>query len=457
MMCHSRVHSGSRARFPWTSEALAFEGVSVFRTPIRGTFALMNEPASTPVADADEQRTTWLGALRAAAFAYVVSRLMVIIGAAIVAAEMRADENKIRSQILFGLDRKVDPHARGLVLPRSAGRMILDVFTSWDGIWYLRITRLGYPTFVPPNITYDEPEARLAFFPAYPYSVRWLDTILPGGDTLAALALNLALGAIFIVLVGLLTRAWFGVHHAKTAMILCAIFPGSFVLSFAYSEALLLTLAAGTLLALHQERWVIAGLLAALASATRPNGVAVVVACAVAVAIVVIKRREYRALSAAVLAPLGFVGYQVWIDAHADERRVWFRVQGEAWKEGASFGLTAIRRTLETFTEPLTSPTDMITAASFLGTLGLVWIAGKRHRLPSAAAAYSAVVVILMLLPATVTARPRFMFTAFPLFIAAAVWLDSPRRKEWWPYVTGVCLVGLVTLTALYGAYGVVP
>jgi hypothetical protein len=417
----------------------------------------MNESAPSPGPDANEQRQIWVRALWSGAVAYVVSRLMVMIGAAIVAAEMRADENKIRSQILFGLDRKVDPHARGLVLPRSAGRMILDVLTSWDGIWYLRITRFGYPSFVPPSITYDEPQARVAFFPAYPYSVRWLDRVLPGGDTLAALFLNLVLGAVFIVLVGLLTRAWFGVHHARTAMILCAIFPGSFVLSFAYSEALLLALAAATLLALHHERWWIAGALAALASATRPNGVAVVVACAVATGIAVSRKRDYRALMATLLAPLGFIGYQWWIDSHADEPRVWFRVQGEAWKEGTSFGLTALRRTLETFTQPLTSPTDMITAVSFVATIALLWVAWKRHRLPSTAAAYSAVIVILMLLPATVTARPRFLYTAFPLFIAAAVWFDAPRRREWWPYVVGTGMAGLVTLTALYGAYGVVP
>ncbi|NDE59562.1 MAG: hypothetical protein EB010_09115, partial [Acidimicrobiia bacterium] len=317
--------------------------------------------------------------------------------------------------------------------------------------------RYGYPTFVPAGITYEEPQARLAFFPSYPYGVRWLDRVLPGGDTFAALFLNLILGAAFIVLVGLLTRAWFGVRHARTAMILCAIFPGSFVLSFAYSEALLLTLAAVTLLALHHERWLLAGIAAALATATRPNGIAVVFACVVAAIIVARRDRSLRPLIAPVLAPIGFIGYQLWIDAHADESRVWFRVQGEAWKEGASFGLTAIRRTLETFTQPLTSPTDMITAASFVCTIVLLYVAWRRQRLPLPALAYSAVIVVLMLLPATVTARPRFLFTAFPLFIAAAVWLDDERRRSWWPYVVGTCLSGLVTLTALYGSYAVVP
>ncbi|NDF32922.1 MAG: hypothetical protein EB147_11965, partial [Acidimicrobiia bacterium] len=336
-------------------------------------------PATTTV---ESERATWISSVRSAAMAFVLSRIMVLVGAAIVAAELRADENKARSQIVFGLTGKVDPHSRTLVLPRSAGKMILDVLTSWDGLWYMRIVRYGYPTFVPAGITYEEPQARLAFFPSYPYGVRWLDRVLPGGDTFAALFLNLILGAAFIVLVGLLTRAWFGVRHARTAMILCAIFPGSFVLSFAYSEALLLTLAAVTLLALHHERWLLAGIAAALATATRPNGIAVVFACVVAAIIVARRDRSLRPLIAPVLAPIGFIGYQLWIDAHADESRVWFRVQGEAWKEGASFGLTAIRRTLETFTQPLTSPTDMITAASFVCTIVLLYVAWRRQRLP---------------------------------------------------------------------------
>jgi hypothetical protein len=415
----------------------------------------MNEPVLS--LDHADERQVWHRALRTAFFAYVLSRVMVFVGAAIVAAELRADENKARANIMFGLDGRVDPHARGLVLPRSAGKMILDVLTSWDGLWYMRIVRYGYPAFVPAHITYEQPQARVAFFPAYPYTVRIIDRVLPGGDTLAALALNVALGAIFVLLVGLLTRSWFGAQHARTAMVLCAIFPGSFVLSFAYSEALLLALAAACLLAVHREKWLWAGLLAMLAGATRPNGIAVVAACVIAAVIVMKRDRVVRPILAVLAAPLGFVGYQLWIDAHADERRIWFRVQGEAWKEGASFGLTAIRRTLETFTQPLTSPTDMVTAASFLCTLLVVWIAWKRHRLPIPAAIYSAVVVILMLLPATVTARPRFLFTAFPLFIAAAVWLDEPRRREWWPWVVGLCLSGLVTITALYGAYGAVP
>lgn len=410
----------------------------------------------TTITAPSESSLLWRAALRHAALAYLLSRICVVIGAGIVGAEMRADDNKLRERLIWGFFDKPDPHAREAVLPRSATSMILDVLTSWDGIWYLRIVRRGYPEHVPSGITYDDPEARVAFFPMYPWLVRTVDRVLPGGDTFAALFVNVILGAVFIVLVGLLARHWFGDRAARPAMVVMAFFPGSFVLSFAYSEALLLTLAAACLLAVSHERWLWAGVFAAVGTATRPNGIALVAATFVAAVIVVRRSRRWSALVAPLLAPIGFLAYQWWIDRHAGESRVWFRVQGEAWKEGASFGLTAIRNTLEAFTKPLTSPTDLITAVAFLTTIAVVWIAW-RVRIPLPAAAYSAVIVALMLLPATVTARPRFLFTAFPLFIAVAVWLDDDRRRHWWPYLLAMSGTGLTALTALYGVYGAIP
>jgi hypothetical protein len=71
-------------------------------------------------------------------------------------------------------------------------------------------------------------------------------------------------------------------------------------------------------------------------------------------------------------------------------------------------------------------------------------------------AAYCLGILALMLLPNTVTARPRFLYTALPLFISAAAFLHSVRR-DWWPYVIGACSAGLVILTALYGVLGAIP
>ena len=409
--------------------------------------------AETPTFQAADDSAAWHKALRKAGLVYLYSRLCVLVGAAIVAAELTADDNLVKDRLPGA--RWADPQYVNNAIPRSATKPILDVLTSWDGLWYMRIVRSGYPRSVQPDVTYEVSDARAAFFPTYPNLVRAVDWLLPGGDTLAALFTNFVLGAVAILLTGLIARELFGIRIGERTMVLMALFPGSFVLSFAYTEALLLVLAAGCLLFLLKRQWLLAGLLAALGTATRPNGIALIAACAVAAFFAIRDRREWRALLAPALAPIGFIGFQLWLGAHTGEAGVWFRVQTEAWGEGTSFGLTAIRRTVKAFSHPLTSPTNTITAVSVLTMVLLLWFL-RKNRLPAAHNAYIAVVLLLMVLPSTVTARPRFLYTAFPLLIAAAVWLERDKR-DWWPYVVGACSAGLVGLTALYGVLGAIP
>jgi hypothetical protein len=403
--------------------------------------------------DPSELDALWRKALVRSGIAYLFSRLCVVVGAALIAAELRADENVRLAN--YPWSRWADPHYANKAIPANALRPMLDVLTSWDGIWYLRLVRNGYPRHVPTGITYDDVQARAAFFPLYPMLVRAVDKVLPGGDTIAALLVNFVLGAVAVWLVGLLARDLFGIDIGERAMLLFAMFPGSFVLSFAYTEALLLVLAAGCLLFLLRRQWLSAGILAGLGTATRPNGIALVAACAIAALLAIRERREWRSLIAVVLAPIGFIGFQLWVNRHANESWVWFRVQTEAWSEGTSWGYTAVHRTAKAFISPLTSPTNTITAVSVL-TLALLFWLMHRYRLPAPFVAYVVVVVLLMLIPNTVTARPRFVYTAFPLFISAAAWLQR-KHRDWWTYIFAACAAGIVGLTALYGALAAIP
>ena len=406
---------------------------------------IVNDPATDAVA--------WKKALRRAGFAYLYSRICVFIGAALVAAELRADANVMEEKFPFAQFADPDyPHSQ---IPKSAARPMLDVLTSWDGVWYLRLVRLGYPHAVLPDVNYNRYDARAAFFPAYPMLIKVVDKVLPGGADVASVFINLLLGILVVYIAGLLARQLFGVNIGERTMILMSLFPGSFVLSFAYAEALMLVFAGACLWFLLQRQWVLAGVAAAFATATRPNGVALVAACAVAAFLAIRERREWVALAAPLLAPLGFIGFQLWLGARTDEPGVWFRVQREAWGEGTSYGLTAINNSIKALADPLTSPTKTITAVSLITMLFLLWFLYKQ-RLPAIFNAYIAVVLLLMLLPKTVTARPRFLFTAFPLLIAAAVWFER-NRHAWWPYIVGACSAGLVGLTALYGVRGAIP
>ena len=332
------------------------------------------------------------------------------------------------------------------------------MFTQWDGLWYLEIVRSGYPRSIPPDITYFQLEARAAFFPLYPMLVRVARPGPPGRrhDRRPRSSTSCSPSAA-VVLVGVLARRLFDTDVAERAMVLFAVFPGSFVLSYAYAEALLIVLAALCLWFLLDERWLLAGVAAALATATRPNGVALVAACAVAAV-----HRHLRAagtgasLVAPLLAPIGFVALPAL--PRRPHRRVVAVVPRPA--RGVAGGHQLRGHGDQQHAELPHPPAGLAHRRPHGGLawppslLGLwcLW----RKRLPWPMVAYIAVVIALMLLPATVTARPRFLFTAFPLFISAAAWW--PRRdRAIWDLMLVACGAGLVALTTLRRRSAAIP
>lgn len=395
----------------------------------------MSNASLMPTASA--QPVAWRLYQRRAVVVYLWSRVCVVAGASIVGAS----------------DRTTGPRSAELPLSRTLGE-IARVLTSWDGAWYYKIVRSGYPSDIPSPITYEMSEARAAFFPVFPLVVRAVDLVMPGGDVLAGIIVNFLLGALAVLLVGVLARQLFGDRAGYRTMVLMAIFPGSVALSLTYSEATLIVLAAACILMLLRERWLFAGVLAAIGTATRPNGLALAAACIVAAYLAIKQRSDWSSLVAPVLAPVGFVAFQLYLRVRTGEW-AWFRVQTEAWDEGTSYGYTAVKNTLEAFTHPLSSPTDVLTAVSVIVMSSMIWAMCKR-RLPWPMVAFVAVVLLLMVLPSTVTARPRFLYTAFPAFISVAAWWPE-EHEEAWSLTIALCTAGLVTLTGLYGVLGAIP
>jgi hypothetical protein len=61
-----------------------------------------------------------------------------------------------------------------------------------------------------------------------------------------------------------------------------------------------------------------------------------------------------------------------------------------------------------------------------------------------------------MLTPTIVSARPRFVWTAFPLAIAAAAWWPTGRRRSWDALVV-LNAGALVAFTVMYAGWVIIP
>jgi len=320
----------------------------------------------------------------------------------------------------------------------SAGRLV----SAWDASYFLSLIRHGYPATVAVRAGHTA-ASPLAFFPLFPMVAKALTVVFRLPPVAAAVTVSLGFGAVATVLFHRLAAVLTDDVVADRATALFCFFPGSAVFSIGYSESLMIALAAVCLLALHRERWALAGVAAALATATRPTAVALVAACVWAAAVAVHRRRDWGSLLAPLLAPLGgaaFFGYLRW---HTGESGVWFSVQREGWHQTFDFGLNTAKVLWNFIVDPL-GDARQLESMVLLGFALVALVVFLARRWPGPVTVYTLVVVGLSVGTTIDIVRPRALLTAFPLFIGMA---RSCRRGEWIGTLA-VFTAGLVLLVA---------
>lgn len=315
-----------------------------------------------------------------------------------------------------------------------------------DASWYIGVARGGYAAqaATPDAIAADPAVLRGAFFPLWPLLLR---VTRPPGVSLEVSATVVAVVVGFAVVVGtwVLIARLADRGAADRAALLVAVFPGSFVLSMAYAEALMLALVTACLLALEERRWLLAGVAAALATATRPNALALVPACLWAAGVAIRHRREWRALLAPALAPLGTLAFHGFLWARTGRLDAWNLIQRNGWDERVDLGARNVERltALARWDDP--DPGTVLLGFGLAVALVGAW-ALWRWRPPGALVVYAAAVLGLALIARTLGPRPRFVFTALPLVCALAVWLRGERFRM----AVVLSTAGLATLSAMY-------
>jgi Gpi18-like mannosyltransferase len=99
-----------------------------------------------------------------------------------------------------------------------------------------------------------------------------------------------------------------GARVAGLTVALLAFAPMAFTFSAVYTEGLFLLITAGAFLAARTDRWALAGALAMAASATRPNGLLLVVP----LALLALHQGAGRRAGWLALAPLGVIAFSVY-------------------------------------------------------------------------------------------------------------------------------------------------
>ncbi len=180
----------------------------------------------------------------------------------------------------------------------------------WDGAWYQQIVEQGY--FTDGNLYESH---NVVYAPLYPMLCAGMKRVLsiPTFYAMLIVSAGCTLGAM-LFLYRLLARM-FPESVAKWSLLFLAFGPFSVFLYSGYSEPLFLFLAVLFFSALMDERWVTAGLIAGIASASRPYGpiMALTLAFAAARSYYLangwkLKLRSWQLQGAAIGLPLCFTG-----------------------------------------------------------------------------------------------------------------------------------------------------
>ncbi len=304
----------------------------------------------------------------------------------------------------------------------AADLTFAEILGKWDSGWYLSIVTGGYPDAVSPG----EPSS-IAFFPLFPLIIRGVAQSTGLSPLAAGVVVSLLGGMAGVIAVYLFAEEVAGQICAQKAAALWSFFPGAFVFSMVYTEGLFVAAAAVSLLALLRQQWVLAGLAAAAASGTRPNGLVLAACCAYVALPAAWRGRCLRPLVSVALAPAGAIAYALYLEVHTGSAMNWLRAN-DGFGQQADWG-ASVWSGLRAFAQAPTGDFNILIAVPGVALFLFGTVLMIRQRSSGVAILYVLGLMVPVLLKTGFGATSRYLMVAFPVVVALA--LAVPRQAAY--------------------------
>ena len=320
-----------------------------------------------------------------------------------------------------------------------------QLVNRWDAERYLRLARDGYGGS-------GEEIFFLVGFPLYPWLVRmvsWLGLGIPLAALVVSGVASIAAGWWLLRLV----REDYGEETGRLAVWFLFIFPTSYFLHIAYTEATLLALALGCFVAVRRRHWALAGVLGGLAALTRMNGLLLLPALGVEAWLQyrATKRVDWRWLWLAGI-PCGF-GVYLWVNYHVTGdpfaftklmQEKFFRALAPPW-----VGVEVLWDNLQN--EGAADFMMVGVAEALFAVLGLALTIWSWFVLRASYSVWMTGNLLLSICSSFVLSVPRYTLLMFPIFILFAQW--SRTRPLWFAGLSVWSLL-LLALFSIKFAFG---
>jgi hypothetical protein len=326
---------------------------------------------------------------------------------------------------LFVGTRAATAFVAWLTYRHEPGVRFETLITTWDASWNAMVADRGYVELEPGGVV-GHPLQMLAFFPVLPMLARGVHAVTGLSVPYAGLVVSMACGLAGTVVLWRLVQRRYDRDVASDSVLLVLVAPFAFVFSLFYTEGPALLATALCFSALDRRRWGWAGVAALVAGLIRPNGFLLVVPCVVAAVIAIRAHRDWRALVAPLLAPLGFLAWVAYAWNRTGQVGGYFTLQRSGWRAAVDFGAGSFHSVVDLLTFHWTDMDRVLNAAALLVIGGIGLVLAVRRRLDPVWIAYAAAVVALTFANERQASAGRFLLLAFPLFVAFA--LSIPKR-----------------------------
>lgn len=213
----------------------------------------------------------------------------------------------------------------------------IEHWNLWDGGFFHDIAATGYaePAGTPSNGF----PIRTAFFPLYPFAVRFLAPLLHNNIFLSQLLISFLAAGGALLLIGFLIKHLKNEQTALMAIIALLAYPFSYFLAAGYSEALFLFLTAGFFYyLLARKNRFIAAIFAAFACATRPVGLILALILIFDLVFNIgIKKAKIKDYLPIIISPLGTVFYMVYLKIAFGNPLIFLKAQ-MGWRPNIGLG-----------------------------------------------------------------------------------------------------------------------
>jgi hypothetical protein len=325
----------------------------------------------------------------------------------------------------------------------------LAPFVQWDAIWFQSVVELGYRPF--PEL---KSQQNVAFFPGYPLAIRGATWFGLAAPLAAVLIAQLATLLASMVLYRTIHRHW-GQATARWATACWLFWPASLFGSTGYSDAPMALLAALSMESLLAERYVVSGLWAGLATATRAPALAIGFSLIPAV----FSRKGGWAILGGLLSVTGVLAYFTHLWSISGDPLLYPHIlknwsgDREQMFNPLLWVLMILRHGFRSLRVIVQGEPSYLLYSSHLweplfGGIVLVLFAGVCWLRRPGLALSSFLMIAMPLHGGGLTSFTRYSWCNLPLFVVLGLWLSGHTGRWVW---MGVSTLALIWLAVMHG------